>query len=33
VLLNGKRVSEAPLSHGDEIVLGRIVVQYVEVGG
>ena len=33
VLLNGERVSEAPLSHGDEIVLGRIAVQYVEVAG
>ena len=33
VVLNGERVSEAPLSHGDEIVLGRIAVQYVEVAG
>src|SRR3954449_11247586 len=33
IQVNGARVSEAPLNHGDEILLGRIVVRYVEVGG
>src|SRR5213078_4009453 len=33
VHLNGERVIEAPLSHGDEILIGRIVVRYVEVTG
>src|SRR3954447_16020697 len=31
--VNGARVSEAPLNHGDEILLGRIAVRYVEVAG
>jgi pSer/pThr/pTyr-binding forkhead associated (FHA) protein len=29
--VNGKRVDAAILSHGDEIVLGRVVLRYVEV--
>ena len=33
VHLNGERVTEAPLSHGDEILIGRIAVRYVEVPG
>jgi pSer/pThr/pTyr-binding forkhead associated (FHA) protein len=33
IQVNGARVSEAPLNHGDEILLGRIAVRYVEVGG
>ena len=33
VHLNGERVIEAPLSHGDEILIGRIAVRYVEVTG
>ena len=33
VHVNGQRVSEAPLRHGDEILLGRIAVRYVEVAG
>src|SRR3954454_3024010 len=33
VHLNGERVNEAPLSHGDEILIGRIAVRYVEVPG
>jgi pSer/pThr/pTyr-binding forkhead associated (FHA) protein len=31
--VNGARVSEAALRHGDEILLGRIAVRYVEVTG
>jgi len=31
VKVNGARVSEAALRHGDEILLGRIAVRYVEV--
>ena len=33
VQLNGARVTEAPLTHGDEILIGRIAVRYVEVPG
>src|SRR3954463_2431000 len=33
VHLNGERVTEAPLAHGDEILIGRIAVRYVEVPG
>ncbi len=33
VHLNGERVNEAPLSHGDEILIGRIAIRYVEVTG
>src|SRR4051812_43573946 len=31
--VNGMPVSEAALAHGDEILLGRIAVRYVEVTG
>jgi pSer/pThr/pTyr-binding forkhead associated (FHA) protein len=31
--VNGERVSEAALAHGDVILLGRIEVRYVEVPG
>ena len=31
VHVNGARVSEAPLKHGDEILIGRIPVRYVEI--
>ena len=31
--VNGQRVSEATLRHGDEILIGRIAVRYVEVAG
>src|SRR3954467_11663656 len=33
VHVNGERVSEAPLAHGDVILLGRIELRYVEVPG
>src|SRR3954447_1012636 len=33
VHVNGARVSEAPLKHGDEILIGRIPIRYVEVPG
>src|SRR3954454_18516934 len=33
VQLNGELVSEAPLRHGDEILLGLVAVRYVEVTG
>jgi pSer/pThr/pTyr-binding forkhead associated (FHA) protein len=33
VHVNGARVTEAPLSHGDEILIGRIPIRYVEVPG
>jgi pSer/pThr/pTyr-binding forkhead associated (FHA) protein len=33
IQVNGQRVSEAPLAHGDVILLGRIEVRYVEVPG
>jgi predicted component of type VI protein secretion system len=29
--VNGRRVSDAPLQHGDVIVLGRMVMTYLEV--
>jgi pSer/pThr/pTyr-binding forkhead associated (FHA) protein len=31
VLVNGARVSEVTLDHGDEISLGRVVLRFVEV--
>jgi pSer/pThr/pTyr-binding forkhead associated (FHA) protein len=31
VYLNGRRVSEAPLHHGDEVQLGDRVMRYLEV--
>jgi pSer/pThr/pTyr-binding forkhead associated (FHA) protein len=31
ILINGQRKSEATLSHGDEISLGRVVLRFVEV--
>jgi pSer/pThr/pTyr-binding forkhead associated (FHA) protein len=31
--VNGQRVTEWSLRHGDEILLGRIAVRYVEVAG
>ena len=31
VFVNGRRVSECPLSDGDQIALGKVVVRYVEV--
>jgi pSer/pThr/pTyr-binding forkhead associated (FHA) protein len=31
--VNGERVTEWSLRHGDEILLGRIAVRYVEVAG
>src|SRR3954449_900347 len=33
VQVNGARVTEAPLTHGDEILIGRIPIRYVEVPG
>jgi pSer/pThr/pTyr-binding forkhead associated (FHA) protein len=33
VFVNGRRVTEWPLSDGDEIALGKLVVRYVEVLG
>jgi pSer/pThr/pTyr-binding forkhead associated (FHA) protein len=33
VHVNGARVTEAPLTHGDEILIGRIPIRYVEVPG
>jgi pSer/pThr/pTyr-binding forkhead associated (FHA) protein len=33
IQVNGQRVTEATLRHGDEILLGRIAVRYVEVAG
>src|SRR3954469_6432099 len=33
VHVNGARAAEAPLAHGDEILIGRIPIRYVEVPG
>ena len=33
IQVNGQHVTEATLRHGDEILLGRIAVRYVEVAG
>jgi pSer/pThr/pTyr-binding forkhead associated (FHA) protein len=33
VHVNNERVTEAPLTHGDEILIGRIPIRYVEVPG
>lgn len=30
--VNGRRVTEAALAHGDEIVLGRLTLVYIEIG-
>ena len=32
IAVNGARVGEAPLRHGDRITLGRLTLRYVEVG-
>jgi pSer/pThr/pTyr-binding forkhead associated (FHA) protein len=31
--VNGRRVQEAELRHGDVVVIGRVVLQYVDVPG
>jgi pSer/pThr/pTyr-binding forkhead associated (FHA) protein len=29
--VNGRRVEQAPLANGDELMLGRVVLRYLEV--
>ncbi len=31
--VNGRRIQEAELRHGDVVVIGRVVLQYVDVPG